>query len=169
MHFCFSFLLFLFFFFKQKTAYEMRISDWSSDVCSSDLTACFRWCARHLFLNGGVADKGFAERSQQFIARSITRTLDAPSHRDQLLARLIENGARRIGFLGIEGLSASASKQIVSGDPKIACKGLRLGMADLPAACRSEPRSEERRVGKEGVSACRYGGPPVHEKKKKKK
>src|SRR3546814_8574177 len=29
-HFCF-------FFFKQKTAYEMRISDWSSDVCSSDL------------------------------------------------------------------------------------------------------------------------------------
>src|SRR3546814_3972713 len=29
--------LLLFFFFKQKTAYEMRISDWSSDVCSSDL------------------------------------------------------------------------------------------------------------------------------------
>src|SRR3546814_7027172 len=29
----------LFFFFKQKTAYEMRISDWSSDVCSSDLQA----------------------------------------------------------------------------------------------------------------------------------
>src|SRR3546814_8573141 len=28
----------VFFFFKQKTAYEMRISDWSSDVCSSDLT-----------------------------------------------------------------------------------------------------------------------------------
>src|SRR3546814_4447016 len=28
-----------FFFFKQKTAYEMRISDWSSDVCSSDLCA----------------------------------------------------------------------------------------------------------------------------------
>src|SRR3546814_3014319 len=28
-----------FFFFKQKTAYEMRISDWSSDVCSSDLMA----------------------------------------------------------------------------------------------------------------------------------
>src|SRR3546814_6342622 len=30
---CFSF-----FFFKQKTSYEMRISDWSSDVCSSDLS-----------------------------------------------------------------------------------------------------------------------------------
>src|SRR3546814_10416576 len=36
--FCsFVYVLFLFFFFKQKTAYEMRISDWSSDVCSSDL------------------------------------------------------------------------------------------------------------------------------------
>src|SRR3546814_10255380 len=33
---CFSVVLF--FCFKQKTAYEMRISDWSSDVCSSDLT-----------------------------------------------------------------------------------------------------------------------------------
>src|SRR3546814_8633503 len=31
------FSLLFFFFFKQKTAYEMRISDWSSDVCSSDL------------------------------------------------------------------------------------------------------------------------------------
>src|SRR3546814_21160761 len=30
---------FFFFFFKQRTAYEMRISDWSSDVCSSDLAA----------------------------------------------------------------------------------------------------------------------------------
>src|SRR3546814_8872927 len=35
VEFCFSCV---FFFFKQKTAYEMRISDWSSDVCSSDLT-----------------------------------------------------------------------------------------------------------------------------------
>src|SRR3546814_7856292 len=32
----------MFFFFKQKTAYEMRISDWSSDVCSSDLLAFAR-------------------------------------------------------------------------------------------------------------------------------
>src|SRR3546814_6076413 len=34
---CLFILYFVFFFFKQKTAYEMRISDWSSDVCSSDL------------------------------------------------------------------------------------------------------------------------------------
>src|SRR3546814_16031669 len=35
---CILFCCFFVFFFKQKTAYEMRISDWSSDVCSSDLT-----------------------------------------------------------------------------------------------------------------------------------
>src|SRR3546814_6310728 len=33
------------FFFKQKTAYEMRISDWSSDVCSSDLNSAARLLA----------------------------------------------------------------------------------------------------------------------------
>src|SRR3546814_6821301 len=37
-----------FFFFKQKTAYEMRISDWSSDVCSSDLTGCIAFTPDHL-------------------------------------------------------------------------------------------------------------------------
>src|SRR3546814_10338063 len=36
---------FIFFFFKQKTAYEMRISDWSSDVCSSDLVQADEQCA----------------------------------------------------------------------------------------------------------------------------
>src|SRR3546814_3977452 len=36
---CESVLCLFFFFFKQKTAYDMRISDWSSDVCSSDLSS----------------------------------------------------------------------------------------------------------------------------------
>src|SRR3546814_10232351 len=35
------------FFFKQKTAYEMRISDWSSDVCSSDLDRARKWREDH--------------------------------------------------------------------------------------------------------------------------
>src|SRR3546814_7112904 len=38
-----------FFFFKQKTAYEMRISDWSSDVCSSDLFADEEYIVEPLF------------------------------------------------------------------------------------------------------------------------
>src|SRR3546814_15932143 len=39
--------MFCFFFFKQKTAYEMRISDWSSDVCSSDLNSSVVAIRRH--------------------------------------------------------------------------------------------------------------------------
>src|SRR3546814_9226069 len=38
----------MFFFVKQKTAYEMRISDWSSDVCSSDLDEFASWRTFHL-------------------------------------------------------------------------------------------------------------------------
>src|SRR3546814_5260023 len=43
-----------FVFFKQKTAYEMRISDWSSDVCSSDL-----------LLDGHAEDPGIRPRNEQ--------------------------------------------------------------------------------------------------------
>src|SRR3546814_11878930 len=44
-------MLFFFFCFKQKTAYEMRISDWSSDVCSSDLIGV---SFRRAFLQAGL-------------------------------------------------------------------------------------------------------------------
>src|SRR3546814_15198099 len=44
-----------FFFFKQKTAYELRISDWSSDVCSSDLTVEMTEAAFELGLEQDMA------------------------------------------------------------------------------------------------------------------
>src|SRR3546814_12866319 len=49
------FFILCFFFFKQKTAYEMRISDWSSDVCSSDLGLAARPPAPVI-----VAGRGYA-------------------------------------------------------------------------------------------------------------
>src|SRR3546814_10605436 len=79
----------IFFFFKQKTAYEMRISEWSSDVCSSDL----------------------------------------PDRADP-----VEPGALR---------EIIAAGQV---------RGRR----------RHQPRSEERRVGKECVSTCRSRWSPYH-------
>src|SRR3546814_6891630 len=50
----------LFFFFKQKTAYELRISDWSSDVCSSDLALQARPSS---ISSGGTASRPAAQDS----------------------------------------------------------------------------------------------------------
>src|SRR3546814_3706543 len=49
-----------FFFFKQKTAFEMRISDWSSDVCSSDLLA--RISSLSGVASGALVDSAAVER-----------------------------------------------------------------------------------------------------------
>src|SRR3546814_7295922 len=51
-------LLLIFFFFKQKTAYEFRISDWSSDVCSSDLLddRVYARAGDTIYLFGGDGD-----------------------------------------------------------------------------------------------------------------
>src|SRR3546814_3077613 len=51
------------FFFKQKTAYEMRISDWSSDVCSSDL-------------EGGLARPGRPHDRDRFAGYDLKREID---------------------------------------------------------------------------------------------
>src|SRR3546814_3914404 len=61
-----------FFFFKQKTAYEMRISDWSSDVCSSDLLA--RSTFRHVI-------RSYLERGIQWYgsAQALTRLVELNS------------------------------------------------------------------------------------------
>src|SRR3546814_4128372 len=49
------------FFFKQKTAYEMRISDWSSDVCSSDLASARAMRAARLAIGARIQlDRNFA-------------------------------------------------------------------------------------------------------------
>src|SRR3546814_17383890 len=61
------------FFFKQKTAYEMRISDWSSDVCSSDLIAS-RAAARCRDAAGGnAAGRGWCSTIQGIDRKSVVK------------------------------------------------------------------------------------------------
>src|SRR3546814_4691746 len=107
------------FFFKQKTAYEVRISDWSSDVCSSDLAN--RRCNGKLGSGRGRGgdrageagvDEGIVVAEQP--AEPLARRVDRVRYR---AITLLENAVRR---------------------------------------SEDGPRSEERRVGKEGVSTCRY-------------
>src|SRR3546814_10559988 len=72
----------LFFFFKQKTAYEMRISDWSSDVCSSDL---IEWVPEVSALRASPGDDGSG--GGVVLCRDLGRTVTAaliaslPRHR----------------------------------------------------------------------------------------
>src|SRR3546814_8462952 len=83
----------LFFFFKQKTAYEMRISDWSSDVCSSDLLLLAALGVRELSHSFGVplAELCRARR----VLRQACRLVGAHSgHVAQLVLRSDE---RRVG------------------------------------------------------------------------
>src|SRR3546814_7766212 len=83
-----------FFFFKQKTAYEMRISDWSSDVCSSDL------CGLHPC--GGGVDLSFCQlKARVSLDRRCASGADTIEFRDDgrspLVASLpgpIETGSR---------------------------------------------------------------------------
>src|SRR3546814_11758876 len=126
------------FFFKQKTAYEMRISDWSSDVCSSDLgDEVLRCVAR--------------------VLRASVREIDTPARYggDEFAVVLAEadvRGARTVAerirtrFLEERGEAAAAQHCTLS-----------IGLAE---ADRLLIRSEARRVGKECVSTGRSRGSP---------
>src|SRR3546814_2168340 len=77
-----------FFFFKQKTAYEMRISDWSSDVCSSDLDH---------------RDPHFGEDFEQTVVDRLAETQAAvvETQLAEQAARLAI-GDRRLGQIGVD-------------------------------------------------------------------
>src|SRR3546814_8622758 len=68
------FFLTNFFFFKQKTAYEMRISDWSSDVCSSDLIRTAHRAipprrAQHLLRQGRARHRRRAHQDRKSVVK----------------------------------------------------------------------------------------------------
>src|SRR3546814_9578092 len=72
-------LLLLFFFFEQKTAYEMRISDWSSDVCSSDLMWRIYLVDLSVYRDAGIAYlDGLPLYSEQFPTSTGLRFIYAP-------------------------------------------------------------------------------------------
>src|SRR3546814_8747828 len=99
-----------FFFFKQKTAYEMRISDWSSDVCSSDLSFTY------------TAGPPFADNFSDTLADVAMKYWKNDLRTDADMPNIVPTSA-------------------------------------------ADPRSEERRVGKECVRTCRSRWSPYHEKK----
>src|SRR3546814_17402139 len=126
------------FFFKQKTAYEMRISDWSSDVCSSDLPDF-----------GAFPNLGFAVDTGTKMNADVSaeRPVDAPaliafyrlSPFLQATCCLIEDAQHAAAFQSVRERALARGTAVA--------KMLTLGSQRL--------RSETRRVGTECVSQCR--------------
>src|SRR3546814_14371807 len=112
-----------FFFFKQKTAYEMRISDWSSDVCSSDLQVR----RFDLLLRGPRPPAGLAGIDQLIALRR------------NPLPQKEGGGGLSVWWAEVRVILAPLEAAIVQGIP-------------LPGQLAALRRSEERRVGAEGVS-----------------
>src|SRR3546814_4681955 len=84
-------LLFCCFFFKQKTAYEMRISDWSSDVCSSDLTKRLD-LAEGILADGGIEHKHHVVRCGRIKLAEHTLHLGKLVHQSLLVLQPPEIG-----------------------------------------------------------------------------
>src|SRR3546814_13598475 len=121
------------FFFKQKTADEMRISDWSSDVCSSDLHAIHHGSQRGLRVPGDFdLQRGGAVGAQP---------LRQPVRHGGDLGLFVV-----LAFVVVSGFAFAAETL-----PQAFQRAQRLGF-----------RSEERRVGKEGVSTCSSRWSPYH-------
>src|SRR3546814_9090953 len=93
----------MFFFFKQKTAYEMRISDWSSDVCSSDLHDDGGESERLDFLDD-LLDLPHDHRRQAFVGLVEQQQLHVASqracHRQHLLLAARQRHALLLAALG---------------------------------------------------------------------
>src|SRR3546814_8066600 len=131
-------LIYILFFFKQKTAYEMRISDWSSDVCSSD-----------------------RELVQNVLGLDLVGLLTGPMPTQPLgwFQEPIQSAddLRNLKYRTV-GLSADLNNQMgvavtIMGGGEIV-PAIDRGLLD------AAERSEERRVGKECVSRCRYRWSP---------
>src|SRR3546814_20445838 len=137
----------VFFFFKQKTAYEMRISDWSSDVCSSDLAsaaaaarartqrACSRWSARRRRRSaGGGATSASIPPDPEPVQPPVQRLPRQP----QLGGRL-----RKHAVVALQCVLDCRAVRLVG----------RCHAAGRPRRwLQAEGRSEERRGGKEWFS-----------------
>src|SRR3546814_10711333 len=134
-----SFIL-VFFFFKQKTAYEMRISDWSSDVCSSDLVAA-QWivwqgavgaerCERVAQASGRIARP---RRWNQEVGAQLAVALGRV-HQRLLMARFGDAGHRAHAVLVVLPAQVGDTVLVDAGVAQVARGG---AVAVVPADVRS--------------------------------
>src|SRR3546814_7980257 len=134
--------MYVFFVFKQKTAYEMRISDWSSDVCSSDLTD-----PQNIPVT--VLSRCLQFKLKQMTCESIVGHLKEVLDQESIP---FETPALR--------LLAQAASGYMRDALSLTDQAIAYSAGNLTGE--AVQRSEERRVGKECVSTCRSRWSPIH-------
>src|SRR3546814_2131304 len=134
-------------FFNQKTAYEMRSSDWSSDVCSSDLSI------QQERIIDTLIGSGLAFLYSYVIFPS-WESVQVYGTMRKLLVANYQYIARALKIIAGQALSVT--------DYKLARKEVYVSSANMASAFQRMMRSEERRVGKECVSTCRSRWSPYH-------
>src|SRR3546814_12853536 len=129
----------------------MRISDWSSDVCSSDLHEDAGHFAVVLDLDG----RGVYQATQMGLVIIIANlNLDLPFHRNADMSSQLD-------LFIVLSFGVSSQNKLVGGQGQYLENGHRVMELSFRQAM-NRPRSEERRVGKECVSTGRLGGAPDH-------
>src|SRR3546814_16653577 len=155
MYVCVESVVYVVFFFKQKTAYEMRISDWSSDVCSSDLLGVAASFGRG---EGGGDPFGIDVRRRGHADIAVDDPILRPRARPSAHEARAEPPAVRA--VPVLTRKARPGARIDVEDVKRRFLWDGHGIIQLI-------RSEERRVGKECVRKFRSRWSTDHYKKKK--
>src|SRR3546814_18533196 len=127
-----------FFFFKQKTAYEMRISDWSSDVCSSGLIDYCPKC-RGVWLDRGELDKLIERSAQPAQPAAPQPQYHQPSYQQPSYGKPHKKRKSMLGEI-FDFCSKSAPLPTESTAPQFRGR-------DSPTRGRRSGRSEARRIG----------------------
>src|SRR3546814_18168660 len=147
----------VFFFFKQKTAYDRRISDWSSDVCSSDLGSGSLTSVTGPVTNPSSTPRNpSCARCARALAHSATATQSRTGDRPQR-ARVTTKAAVTSGT--DDGCRA----------PSAAAATITTIQRSALRPSRAVSRQEEGQVGKEGGREVNSRGSPYQLKKKKNK
>src|SRR3546814_15594682 len=151
-----AFVIRFIFFFKQKTAYEMRISDWSSDVCSSDLSSLGETISDAIVLRNdrpavsALLANGSAQIREETLDRLIEASVQETAWQPALVARpVLPAGAVR----KLAGFVADSRR------PKLQSRSGR----DAHTAKAARPAG--RRGGKVGSVRVDLGGRRRHKKK----
>src|SRR3546814_15637411 len=139
------------FFFKQKTAYEMRISDWSSDVCSSDLLGE----RGEVCIRGPQVMLGYWQKPEE-TRRCMTpdgffRTGDIGIMDEKGYTRIVDRKKDMIAVSGFKVYPTEVEAVIAAHPGLLECEVVGVPDGHSGDAVKAF-RSEHRRVGKEGVS-----------------